>query len=500
MWRLFLSFSLFTFLVISLLWIFQILFLDDFYTAITKNSMKDTAAIIGATKESELQSACEEIALTSDCCILVFDKSGKTAATVENTAACMIHKLGSHNLNKYYSDAKEKGGETLITFSVTPPNSAEKEPIEKQAEEDAPFSPTIPNFPASNGEIKPPSNTDKEEAPVFSRLILAKIVPSEDGERFILLDCALTPLDSVRGTLEIQLLSISAIAALLALLVAFLLSRMLAKPLYGLSQSAMRLAEGDYNAPFSGGGCKEIDELSDSLSFTAGELSKVDSMQRELIANISHDLRTPLSLISGYSEAMRDIPGENTPENIQVIIDETAHLTNLVNSLIDISRLQAGNITLSPSRFSITEVLKEAVSRFSRLSGCEGYDFELIAPEDIFVYADREKLLQVLYNLIGNAINYTGSDKRITVKQTATEGTVRIDIIDTGKGIPEEQLPHIWKRYYKGDASKNHTRGTHTGGIGLSIVKDILDATGASFGVSSEIDQGSDFWFVLRRV
>jgi signal transduction histidine kinase len=200
-------------------------------------------------------------------------------------------------------------------------------------------------------------------------------------------------------------------------------------------------------------------------------------------------------MIKGYSEVMRDIPGENTPENVQVIIDETTRLSALVDDILDLSRIRAGARPVEYERIDLTEALNETLLRYDALVRHKGYRIELKSDRDVWVYGDRGMLLQVLYNLINNAINYTGDDHLVTVTQSVTEDTVRISVTDTGEGIDGDQIPLIWDRYYKVD--KTHKRAMIGTGLGLSIVKGILELHEASYGVESVKGQGSTFWFAL---
>ena len=200
-------------------------------------------------------------------------------------------------------------------------------------------------------------------------------------------------------------------------------------------------------------------------------------------------------MISGYSEMIRDIPGEATAENMQVIIDETARLTSLVNDMLEVSRFQNGVVVLHPARFNLTEVLRETLSRYSRLREREGYDIRLEADTDVYVNTDRERILQVVYNLVNNAVNYAGDDKQVIVRQEIADGNVTISVIDHGIGIPEDKLPQVWERYYK--VHDYHKRADMGTGLGLSIVKNILVLAGARFGVQSTPGSGTRFWFTL---
>ena len=197
-------------------------------------------------------------------------------------------------------------------------------------------------------------------------------------------------------------------------------------------------------------------------------------------------------MITGYSEVMRDIPGENTPENIQIIIDEATRLTTLVNDVLDLSKLQSGTLDLAPEKFNLTESIEEILQRYVKLTD---YEITFHAQEEVIVNADGLKISQVVYYLFNNALTYTGPDKKVMVEQELCEGKVRILVKDTGEGIPADKLKDIWERYYKVD--KAHKRAQMGTGLGLSIVKTILELHGGAYGVESTEGAGSTFWFEL---
>jgi signal transduction histidine kinase len=203
-------------------------------------------------------------------------------------------------------------------------------------------------------------------------------------------------------------------------------------------------------------------------------------------------------MIKGYSEVMRDIPDENTPENVQVIIDETERLTELVNDMLDLSKIKAGTRKPEIEVFNLTETVSAVLTRYEKLTESKNYKISFEAEENVCVKADRTMLLQVIYNLVNNAVNYTGEDNVVMIKQTISGDRVRISVIDTGEGIGEEDIPYIWDRYYKVD--KVHKRARVGTGLGLSIVKGILESHGALYGVDSIVGEGSTFWFELDAI
>lgn len=468
-YKIFLYLSAFVAVMLILLWLFQIVFLDDFYKQIKIHNIKSMAETIENNVDTEkFQDFLDTLSQEEDACIKVLDASGKTKYSAEARPDCIIHKLPPSELFRLYNNAQQNGGTYLEVFSMN-------KTMEKR---------TPAGNPYNNGFV-PPGN-----------MIYVKIVNSDNGAHLIImLNSTITPVNATVNTLRIQLIWVTGITLLLALLMGLFISRKVSDPIIKINSSAKELAKGNYETSFRGRGYLEITELNDTLNYAAKELSKVEGLRRELIANISHDLRTPLTMITGYGEVMRDLPGENTPENVQIIIDEAKRLTTLVNDILDISQLQSGTRKINVEIFNITESISKILQRYNKLIEQEGYRIDFKSDKDIWVIADAVKISQVIYNLINNAITYTGADRTVTITQSSTAKGVKVEITDTGEGIEEEMLPLIWDRYYKVD--KAHKRAAMGTGLGLSIVKSILDMHGAQYGVESKLGKGSTFWFEL---
>ena len=325
------------------------------------------------------------------------------------------------------------------------------------------------------------------------------VIPLEDGSELLVVQrTKLTPMSALVDTIKTQVIFTSIVLITFSAVLVIVMSRFITIPIIRINESAKSLAKGKYDVTFKGDNYREISELSDTLNYAAVELSKNDNLQKELISNISHDLRTPLTMIRGYSELMRDIPGEVTPENFQVIIDEATRLAELVNGMLDLSKIQSGVRLPDKQVFCLTEIIKSTLIRYEKLVTQEAYKIDFIYEDEAYVCADRSMILQVVYNFINNAINYTGEDKYVRVEQKIIDEKIRISITDTGEGISDEQIPYIWDRYYKVD--KVHRRATVGTGLGLSIVKSVLEAHEATYGVESEIGKGSTFYFELNHV
>lgn len=308
----------------------------------------------------------------------------------------------------------------------------------------------------------------------------------------------LQPLDSVIAVIQRQFVLITLIALFMAAVIAYVIARRFSKPVEKLTSSARELALGNTNVDFE---CEEafyeISDLSKALNYASSEINKSVEFRRELMANVSHDLRTPLTMIKMYAEMIRDISGDNKEMRekcLQIIIDETDRLSLLVNDILELSKIENTHLSFDIRAFNICKTVTSVIERFSVMAQ-KGYTFDLDAPEQVYVLGDEARIEQVIYNLLSNAINYTGEDLNVKIRITKKFDCAKIEIIDSGEGIAQEDLANIWDRYYR---AKTHIRSQVGTGLGLSIVKTILIAHNADFGIESTIGVGSDFWFELK--
>ena len=212
------------------------------------------------------------------------------------------------------------------------------------------------------------------------------------------------------------------------------------------------------------------------------------------MANVSHDLKTPLTMIKAYAEMSVDLHSNNKEkqeEDMKTIIDETDRLSNLVGDILTLSKMQSNMEELNIEEFNLIELIDNILNKYKYLEELENYHFNFIHKnKSIIVKADKSKLEQVIYNLVNNAINYTGDDNTVTIKVTSKED-IKVEIIDTGKGIKEEDIPYIWDKYFKN--KKKHKRNLIGTGLGLSIVKQILEAHNYKYGIDSTLNKGTAF-------
>lgn len=324
--------------------------------------------------------------------------------------------------------------------------------------------------------------------------------PSDANEIILYLFAPLYPISSTIAILKDQLVLITIFALILSFAVAAYLSRRVTKHLRGIRKSAERLSQGEYGVDFSGGHYTEFMELGDTLTHTSHELAKSDKLKKDLIANVSHDLRTPLTMIRSYAEMIRDLSGdmpEKRNRHLEVIIEETNRLNQLVDDMFTLSKMQAGVTSIEKTDFDISAALKETYHSYEILCIQDGYTITMNEPAQIIVNGDEARIKQVISNLINNAVKYCGDDKYIAISCIDEGDSVRIVVEDHGMGIPEDQLEHVWDRYYR--VSSNYHRSSKGTGLGLSICKEILEMHDATYGVESTVGKGSMFWFKMKK-
>ncbi|MBQ8381768.1 MAG: HAMP domain-containing histidine kinase [Clostridia bacterium] len=490
--KILIAFLLFTLLAMGLLWLMQVVFLDQIYRGIKLNRLEDSAdRIIASAGDNTLYTRAESIAGSNDLNVLLYypGTGSLTRLGSYSPLGNMMRELSAEECRALAAQAEEEGGTYLQTMEVggdrqprdlgDPPNDLPSTPSQEPG--------TLPTDSSRDGE-------DTVEIVIYTALFEAE----EGVTAALVIQTVITPISAAQDTIFFVLVIVTVVLLLLAILLAIFIARTVVRPIEQINKGAHRLAAGDYSYQFpESGSYREAGELAATLNHASAELAKVDDLRRELIANVSHDLRTPLTLISGYSEVMRDLPGEITPENLQTIIDESARLTSLVNDMLEISKIQSGNLTPVPFPFSISDMLRASVATYETLATCRGYHFSLQIDREATVNGDRAMLVRALNNLINNALTYTGDDRRIAIRQITTPTRVRIEVTDTGAGVPQDKLHDIWDRYYKVDTE--HKRSAVGTGLGLSIVKSIVSLHGGSWGVRSSNGYGSTFWFELAK-
>ena len=444
-WLFLIAFSIF---ILCFLWFFQIIFLDSYYKSYKTGELDKAASELRKSINLN-QQKIENIAQKRDICIEIYGDN-IYAATVSNKG-CM--EFGNKN------------------FKV------KRDFI-------------------NSGLLEQHYNLINERYQNETLIYALKL----DTDLYAFINASLEPLDSTITILSNQFIITTIVVLILSLIIGYLISKKLSKPITQISNEARKLADGNFNANFKTDiNIYEINELADSLNYAKDELSKTETLKRDLMANVSHDLKTPLTMIKAYAEMVRDITYNNKEkreENLNTIIDETDRLTLLVNDILDLSATESGNTTLKLEEVDLIELINQVIQRFKILSEKEKYQFIFTHPNSTIIKADYKRIYQVVYNLINNAINYTGEDKKIYINIEENKYKYIVQIKDTGKGIKKEELKHIWDKYYHSD--KKHKRNSYGTGLGLSIVKNILQMHNYKYGVISS-DKGSTFYFEIPK-
>jgi signal transduction histidine kinase len=264
-----------------------------------------------------------------------------------------------------------------------------------------------------------------------------------------------------------------------------------------MNRVALHIAKGQFDQRVQIKSRDELGELGETLNYMAQELAGLDQMRKDFVANVSHDLRSPLTSIHGFVRAFLDdtIPNERKRHYFTIMKEQTERMIKLVNDLLDMARIEAGQLEISPVIFNFSELVRQVVARMEPEFVKKQVNVELISEEaqDIHVFADSDRIDQVIFNLIQNAVQFSSPDSSVEVILKKEEQAV-VSIRDYGPGIRQEDIESIWERFYKADRARTKKAGS---GLGLSIVKHILDLHQRPIHVKSEVGNGSIFTFTL---
>jgi signal transduction histidine kinase len=317
---------------------------------------------------------------------------------------------------------------------------------------------------------------------------------------YMILHTAMTELEEVQDEM-LNAMYIPFFGMLLVVvLVLIFFSGTILRPLSKINRTAREYAKGNFEAKTGVKRKDELGELADSLEYMAGELNKLDEYRKNFIANISHDFRSPLTSIKGYLEAMLDgtIPVEKYDRYLNIVLNESQRLTKLTEGLLELNDFDTYGPVLKRQRFDIVDVVKETRNTFEGRCEEKNIDFRLVCPaKDTFVYADKMKIGQVVYNLVDNAIKFSSDGGKIVVTISQKNDKIFVSVKDEGPGIEKDKQNKVWVRFYKTDSSRGKDKqGT---GLGLSITKEIIKAHGENINLISTEGAGSEFVFSLSK-
>ena len=446
--------------ILLLVWFLQIFFLNNYYEHMKTTEVNRVASSIYhayARGDAGLTEAIQDLSISNDFYVMM-----------------------------------ESGGKVLLFM----PEAESLVPVYQYKDQIPKLRGMLQEAPAKTTAVSFKINTGLEK---YNTLAYATYLSrTKNQEVFLYIFSPLYPVTSTVEILKDQLFYVTIITLCVTFLLAVYFADRISKPLKGITQAARKMGKGNYNVRFEANSYSEINNLAKALNVAAYELGQADNRQKDLVANVSHDLKTPLTMIRSYAEMIRDLSGDNPQKrnaHLAVIIDESDRMSRLVSDMATITAMQTKKMKLHKTPTDLSSTAASILASYEILQEREGYDFIFNAPKEAFVYADEDKIKQVIANLTGNAVKYCGEDKVILVTIRKIGKVFRLEVSDHGPGIKPEELPHVWDRYYK--TSTNYVRETTGTGLGLSIVKEILTLHGANYGVESKVGKGSTFWFEL---
>ena len=449
--KIFMYLAIFSLFILIFLFFFQVIFIDTFYewtkTKTIKNLSKD---ILVTENDTSLYDKLDKVSYKENVCIELTNSNGD-------------------NLYSSYGNNCRLRSRTIKR-----------------------------NFINSNKESKTYNlvNNFTKEKSIMSATKLS-------NNLYIFISTSLIPLDSTINIIEQQLIVVSIVVLLLSIVVAYFISKRLSLPITKISKAAKLISKGKLKTKFeTTSDIKELVDLTNALNDMKDELSKTEELQKDLMANVSHDLKTPLTMIKAYAELILDIninDKEKCKNNLTIIIEEVNRLNELVNDILALTKVENDLDKLDISSFDLIKLIEKIVKQHNIYVIKDGYSIEFIHNniKELMIDADKKKIEQVIYNLLNNALNYTGEDKKVIIKIVEDDKDYTIMVIDSGKGIDKKEIDHIFDRYYR--SKKNHKRYVYGTGLGLSIVKNILLLHNYEYGVTSKKNKGTTFYFKIKK-
>ena len=459
----------FTAVIFAVLWLLQTVFLQRFYNSmVIKNTLRAADKIASQSASSGITEYIDELSRDNSVLVFVTDTNGNILYSSDE------YKKGHKGRNNEFNDMKAEFRGDRAHYRELPENYEE-------------FLHELASSGSNEAELQ------ADGLYVYGRYI---DFYGSDDKAVLYIGTTLNAVGSAARIIRVQLLWVTLLSVVIGLVLAWFMSRSFSRPVAQLTEKAHKLADKDSDTPFRKGFCSELDELSDTLDNTAEKLRRSQEFQNELLANVSHDLRTPLTMIKGYAEMIRDISREDEKqcsEDVAVIVEETDRLTALVNEILEYSELQMTDAEPAMSDVDLSEVVDTAADSFENLHSKNGYAFERKIAENIHIRGNASRLQRAVYNLLDNAVRHAGDDKWIGITLKAADNNAVIEIADHGNGIPPEELERIWDKYY----TNRQRQGKGVSGLGLAIVKQTVSLHNGKCEAESEVGKGSIFRILL---
>ena len=447
---------LFALAILLLLWFFQLLLLKPFYMQVKMGDVRFVAhALETGLIKDELDASITESIIENNVCAMVYSSGG--------TRIFGIDALG---INCYLNNPEFINNKKIVEV--------------------------MDLINATEGEFYTTEFEGSENLLFYGRKTVTDFT-----DYYILINSANEPSASAFSIMIDQFKYVSITVFVLSSGVALVIAGVLAKPLHSLVKSARKLAAGDVGVTFEAKGYHEVQELAHTLNYATQALATMDELRKDMVANVSHDIKTPVTTIRAYAEMLKDISGSDPlkrQEHLDIIVNEAKHLDVLVSDMLRLSLYEQPHLEVTPSLVHLRSLVNQTIQLFQNVEH-QQITFVAEVDEAIVVYVDEVKLGQIVYNFINNAIVHNPPNEKIIIKATPRKNSIRLEVIDFGKGIAKSDLTYIWDRYYQID--KQYHRSESGSGLGLSIVKSICIASNIPFGVHSEIGKGSTFYVDL---
>ncbi|PAB57240.1 HAMP domain-containing sensor histidine kinase [Anaeromicrobium sediminis] len=465
--KLWISITALILLILGISWLFQVYFLNDFYINAITNSLVDSGKEIAAIVEKE---GIESENLSEKIHEVASDLNGR------------VNIIDRQNNIKYNNLLAERGFKDLKILGQKPHRELERFSFKQDL--------------YINRLIQKKDGKD-----IVRHLNVA--VPIKKGDTVIgnvWLSSGLSSTNSITFVLKRQLSIISGISLLVGTILSLFLSKMFAKPIIKITNATKEIAKGNFDCNIDVKGEDEIGILGNTINKMAEQLSQIETFRREFIANTSHELKTPISLIKAYAELTLDIEGEEKESreaNLKVIIDESDRLTNMVEDILYLSKMEAGYYDPTTEPFIVNDILTRVIDKLKYFAKEKNIDILFNYNKELFIEGDENKIFQVFFNILNNSIIHSFKNSEIQINLLDNKNSIRIEFKDFGSGIPKEDLPYIWERFYKVDKSRKRNKsGT---GLGMSIVKNILEAHNYAYGIESEVNKGTLVWIEVKK-
>ncbi len=474
--KLWLYFVLFTAIVFTVLWLLQTVFLQSFYNKMLINSTRKNAVKIAQnSNQKDITTIIDFASVNNSMLIYITDADGEVLYfSDEYKGICKREHLLSDE-----EDEENLNG-----------NRMKKKHMEN-------FRNLPEDFEVVLTELNKNDNSEMEYTSESFYNYATYIDYYDTQETAILyVQTTLDPVGSTVAIIRFQLVWVTLFSLIAGFILAWFIARSFGRPVAQLSEKAKYLGESNYPKEFQVGFCTELDDLSHKLDNTSDKLIEAHNFQTELLANVSHDLRTPLTMIKGYAELIGDTSWndeEQCKADIAVIVREADRLTELVNEILEYSELKTGDVPHNFDKVDLSKLTASVCRCFEDLYKGKEETIEAEIESGVYVSGIAGRLERAVYNLIDNAFRYTDVSRKVTVRLTADKSTARIEVQDYGNGIPKSETEHIWDKYY----TFRQRKGRGVSGLGLAIVRQTADIHKGNCYVHSEEGKGSIFCIEL---